>query len=1740
MGRSKFYYGNGILDGVIPTASSTKQSTSGQIVNPDARGTAELILEGKFNGDETDSYIVSVVDDTVANPEAELSTPTFLGQGEDRSNDLKVTRQLTTAPAGEYRLTCVASGVEDEDSSVELFPNFNFKANINNSNSSDYDEFDISGINGNRIHIGVHCLHPSYSTCASSSVYRRPDPNVPLLIIAPTSVAPLEEDRNIGDFKTYPMLPARWGASTIENNLSVYSERPVKIPVARQGESGEEFMNYYPLNELNSNNLYEPHLQDARFVMGYPTDSTSRTRILEQVFLDRVYKEYKRNSSGSGEEYGVLGISRGDNVVDMPKGMVPYLVGGGYMIHVYLTDTSDLHVADFFYTHFPLKNQGSATYTWHPITTWGEFAFSLWQHKYNSLYYYDSGTDKNQQTTITELRQPLIELDSTVVPTPRTKVYNDVENIEFVAKTTSTVGFPKVLGRIKKLSDFKIEDRSKLNTLVSGGYLSSEVIDCKFARIDDDGTPIFECNIPGVSVGKVELTPLQRFKDIVNAVNGCDTGLDFMIPEYGSDVEVVVVSDPEATEGAAVIALKNDTPDNPRTINLCVHHIHKGASLGTRGLTVYLEYTKFTADSCGDCTDYFPDGYNPSCLDVGGPNNGSFGLGIEELVDLHGNTILTPIPTGIANRELETISHTVGFNTHGMTLETIIQSGWSGAEFYLRKTFLEGLGLADYLTKCDACISAYEDKLFKLSIVDRSGVPQEDWSDPNAPDFSLLLGAELVDGEVWDPNTQIDTFCEKLTSGCVPGFSGILYPCDDGNEYTSWETRVLRGPHSGGFRGKPGDSIWSGIKNGVAKLTSDEDYVSREYYKNYFGEKNSVGPWLQTTFLEQVNSAFATKVTSYKLLDEALRGDNLNTEWSDSATSPSDFYIPRMDAGTERITSLVDYFKYEYLPHMPSTFITGESKSTIEQDVNDFIKEYIFWCMDPGAYLELNYSGHTDYDPVFKWLYRLPSQSKFGPSLKFIDSSQQVRAKFLYDNSPHVYCMSGSHSTFTLAKVTYRYETTAYTYQKLIQSPNPTSPLYEYTEVPATSIIKTQYVAFNKNQTENTIQTSIDEAFNYSEVRDLTTYLGLRDPSPTSMTITSSVVSFTTHLVEDVNMGVTQKIRDRISNYLQTQFPTSVGNTYDWECVHFGGLLIDGLSDGSDSGLTVNRASKRGLSEKGGFHAFKAMEEIFWYKFLKILAKAGWKWDIERYIETCPQQKNYTSSIGCIGAGDGGGSCDNYYADTDYWRVSVQSELVAGTSFDSTIKTSVSNRAFTNHTYYDPEESRFAFLVATRCEDQLIYGDKITITYKGSSQTVNRENYSEGDGFQIKTYGNSIRQLTGGISDRDVAEWNFKFPTGNSLGLEDVTLYDIPNSTDAGVQYVPSNLLRGYFSIELNVPIKFQKDDYFKWSLSGGSFIVRSSNLGISTPLYLSSTPQEPFPLASPIPGVKIGFEFNSETPFQLADLWHILLTQNNAASNTHTWSKEQVWVSGESSGVYELPGNEVTIEFNLGVGNGDAITDFALVGHNLTPNQFVYLEGRTPPTATWATISGSNIPVYSSLFSGFPAPPVVWTNETGEGPYEIYRVRITDPGATLNQAIITKIFMANSNNTNSGVVMLSCNQDPFMSRTVVFNTGNSNQKQLDSQFLDVQENIVITYDLLDEANYSLLWSLIYGVKSISNSPFVWISNTNTLRRTSVLRLDTNSFNRIHRDADLRGLVSQGYYSDISLPVVAVNLNRES
>ena len=760
---------------------------------------------------------------------------------------------------------------------------------------------------------------------------------------------------------------------------------------------------------------------------------------------------------------------------------------------------------------------------------------------------------------------------------------------------------------------------------------------------------------------------------------------------------------------------------------------------------------------------------------------------------------------------------------------------------------------------------------------------------------------------------------------------------------------------------------------------------------------------------------------------------------------------------------------------------------------------------------------HTDYEEIFKWLYRLPQTDPEG-----VRGQQYSTARwdYLWRNCPHSFSLGEANPNYQLVEVSFRYRQPRYTVTEVNFG-------VTYTRiVQAIDEVRKAYIVVNPDEPLETILAQAALDFTGTEVLDFSGSVAVHNPS--SITVTLAYLSARVYKVQDLNRGPTSYVKSRINSLLAAKIGYAGGiQSNQWEVIHMGHIPVASYpgvdSTGRSTNLSANQYSRsNGQPRRYGvasqttgdlerkkyrnFNNFKAMEQIFWLRFMSLLAKVGWYWDIEKYLNTCPAPDRYTNIFGTALQSVGG--CTNFSADTDYWEVKVTSQSRG---------TVVAHRAYTNHTYYD-EQGMFAFLIATKCPTELEYGDSIQIQYtpEGVESNAPTNNYEIGEQFTIKSRQGAKIALQGGLSDRDTATWRLTPPDG----VFPVIDLQLLNRADTEVS-ITSDLIHGLFHIDMWTVTRYEKGDRWTWGLAGGTYrAIRRSDGAKTAALSLSRIPVELFSGD----GVLFGFDFKSRRPFVAGDKWRINLIQDHAAKNALNWDFELPWVSdGNTDETYEIP---------FGIGNGKEVLAAALVGHNLTSGATVTLEakdsgdtwGGIPPSQQWS------VTVYDAPFEGMPTPPVICLFSVPEGPFEQWRFRITD--ASVDRIRIAKVFLGNASN---GVVSLEWDHDTLMP---IRNIINPNDKNSDLYKSMIQE-VKVSYSLMKSGSLRDLWKVFFTCKQANNQPYVWVSNINQMDKARVCLFPKAEFPYTERTGDMSGTYAD-LGSDIDCSMIAINPNRDA
>ena len=1684
MGKSKFLFGPGLSGDIA--VSSTKASGTAPSVAPLARGTAKLTVTNQFAGDQSDIYDINVLDADVANESSELTPSEFQGQTERQRADLLIERRSLSAPTGDYSLECLDPGKEDTiASSAFVFEADGVKFAANESFETPSS---VVGSVGNRIEIKVYTVHPDYALLnlnTSLSTYPRPLTGVSLITPGnPVNYSPIADSFNLDEFSVNRISPPE-----------------LNVPVVRS-DNGQ--IDYEPVNAIyidpdSGEALFLPHENTPRFVLGQPLNqqqgSLSTAELLEQVYLQTVFSEYSRSQGTGIYEYAVKGTSKKSRSsdFDLPSGLVPYPVTGGYLVHVYLRAASsgDPHAADFWYTHFPLFNPNTGGYEALPITTWGEFAYALYMHQEKGVYLTSNATPIT--STSHALRYPLVlvEADATSELSPRSELFTAWENREISLHTSGNMGYPSFNGaKLTRITAIRILDRN---------LLRQETIQARVSDVDDIG-PIIDIVAPATAalpsappdLGQnviARLRPGQSLSAALGVFAG-QVGLDFTIPVFDAPLgSQPTITDVDGAKINWTLSLVNDSNEDPRTVKVCVHHLHASPAL-TEKISVNLTYRKFKASTCPSCEGYVPSPYDPSCLgDVGG------GASTDQITNYFqqiGSQILTPIPT-------------VNLSTGGITSLSLARKVWERAHLYLRRLTWTANELPDYLTSINDAIDLYTDKLFKMQIVDRSTYGRTNRRHFASPDYTILLEGEIFDGgDSLFPVTPVDPFCEDLTSGMMYGFGGLYGNAENGNAYTSWQSRVGFGLNGGGYLDLM-DRYGSGIVTGASSDFFKEDRFNQSFDTDsqFIRDTLDHSKFDSTPYFDAVWGS-APNIMANNALD-----NDYSLDWVDPTAR---FIIPRLRGRGVPFDNMLHHFKYNYVDLITTTSTTT-SINEVQAELDVLITDWVSWLRDPGQYLEDNYSSHADYKEIFKWLYRLPQTD--ATAVAGTEYSN-TRWDYLWRNCPHPFSLGEANSNYQLVEVSFRYQQPGFTVTEVhfgVTSVRVIPPIDE---------VRQSYIVVNPDESLESVLAQVALDFTRQEVFDFSGSTAVHTPS--SITLTFTYISAQVYKVQDLNRGPTSIVKSRINSLLAAELGSGGITSSQWEVIHMGSIPI-GSYPGTD---TVGRSTNLSANQYGrsngqprkygtagqtvddlarkkyqNFNNFKAMEEIFYLRFLALLAKVGWKWDLENFLQTCPPPDRYTNIFGT--ASQSAGGCTNWSGDEDYWEVKVTSESRG---------TVIAHRAYTNHTYYD-EQGMFAFLVASKCANELEYGDAIQITYTPAGALSDiASNYDIGETLTWLSRSGARIALQGGLSNRDTATWRFKLPDGPFPNVD----LQILNRAGTPVE-IPSSSINGLFQIAMQVATRYEKGDKWSWGLAGGTYRVTRRSDGAVTPvLTLSRVPVEFF--SGDV--VKFGFKFESKRPFIAGDKWRVTLIQDHAALNATNWDPELAWVSNGNT--------DETYELDLGTGNGESLTAVAIVGHNLSTSATVTLEAKDVADS-WGSIPGSQqwaITIHPSVLAGFPSAPGVKLFSLPEGPWEQWRVRITDTSVT--NIRIARVFFGNAGN---GVFAPNWDHDIY---TAVKNVINPNDSTSDV-FKSMAQEMNLNYSMMESADFRLLWSVFYASKSANNEPFVFVSNSDypeKIRFARFTRLDFPFVERTGEQSSTRPELA----SDIRCEIITVDGNR--
>lgn len=1679
MGVSKFFHGDGLDAGSTRSASSTKASDIRPKVDAQTRGTASLIISDKYTGEESTAYDIRITSTTPSSTTANVSDMVFQGV-QDRSPHTLEMSLVETAPIGTYSLECISPGIEDQQAVTDYIiesEEFRFIANENLSA--------VNGTEGNYLRISVYATPPDYSSLALSSAatYPRPAQNVFIEPLFSADFSVFQEDRFLTTSDQRSVFPSTWAYPYYPSG----SQDAGTIVPYINGDDNYSFTNVSTVDPVTG--VFLPHLYTPRFVIGYPlSDDIPATtdEMLKKVFIDRVFTEYTQDAGdGSGELLYYLkaharsNSSQSGSQGDIIKGMRPYPIRGGYMVHVYKLNTADpstTHDMDFYYTHFPVESE-TGEITWSPITTWGELAYALDRHDRRGLYY----TESESPILSGALRYPPIVLDSDAVVYPRNRRFSAWENREIAFRTSGTVYPPKFpTSELLRIDDFEIVDRQ---------VIRDEEITVQVTEVLE-GSAIFDVKAPisATSASAPQGLPSQviakmREGDRLSQVIAASApsflsqfGLDFTIPlrVTQDDTSVVIVSG-EANINHA-FSLVDDTAESPRTIKLCLG----GAEITdnvTKTLVVRGVWTQFSEEDCEPCDGWNPDPFDPSCLGLPGSADGTNSdTPIENLFykDSEGNSITPMLYWGDLG------------GTKNFRLPFVLE----------KKKWEDQTELDTVLTAIDTATANFEALALQYSIIDRSSVGSENRNHFGSPDYSILLGGDQVIGGSF-PTTAIDPFCDTLTSGCTE----ITTEAEDNNSYSSWGTRVdfgLLRPSE--FSNKLIQGIYQALFDflrdhdkevGPFKIDDSafvyrrEGRVNAAYYKafSHFDKTDYVNPyWGASAPSIASNSSF---------------GQDYNQSWG---ALGADYTIP-MHSGRNRFFDRFLYsFKYNFVDKLPSlTGISTESLVDVKSELDLLISSWVAYNHDPGQFMEDNYSTHSDWADVIKWLYRLPQVKQ-----DYVDQASQQRFRELTELTPFSFALGASISKSWRVSVTYTRSTTAYS---TYWDPTIPSDGQRYiNDYPATSQTLTEVIIFPGSYSESEVVTRLNNMFSYSnsqpEQRNDDHWSG-NTLVTEAYTVNSTIHSFNISGAEDLDSGVSDNLKDRIGALIGTELGVGTLNPSQWEVIHMGGLkvaqrpgdkgaknfvLYERGYPGADG---VNSAGRN--AEEQGFAGERAMDQVFWLKLMKLIVKCGFNYDVENNLLTCPRENNFTNLIGCAE-----GKCTFEVRAEDYWDIKVTDSAKAGTEEYPP--------AYNNQWYYDLLEQRFAFQIVTRCPEKLQYGDSFTITFTPPGQ-VEGENgtYTIGQRFIIPCRADRKVRLAEGVSDQDTAKWRFTPPPTSTLPIFDLRVL---NRADTLVD-IPSQDLLGLFSGALQVVQRFSEGDKFIFSLTGGEFIVIRSDGTTFGPTALTPQTQEFFSGD----GVKIGFAFNSDTPFVLGDQWRVDLRQNNASSHAQSWALSQAWSTGSNT-------NE-TLEYGLGVGNGVGINAAAIIT-NLTPSGTAILEAKDNGDSWGSPPFQQTLTRYDNLYFGFSDPPYLYFSLAPTTAYEQWRIRLTDPTLDSIEVKLFKLF-----NTTTGVVTLSQDHDIFLPIDL---TVNPFDQQNTKSYSGLGAKINSKYDLISEESFEDLFQVFIESRQAGNRPFIWLPNYNNLRAAFVCTFYSNNLSVVRRDAFLKAS-GQNYYSDVNLPL---------
>lgn len=1554
MGVSKFIHGTGLTGTLNPTASSVASTDAAPAIMAETRGTATLETRGKYAGQESTVYEVLVTSVTPDITTSEVTDVEFQGGDARPSDTMIVERVDLTAPLGTYSFECIDPGKEDQDAVTDyLFEDqgVRFKAN-----SSVAAPIAVTGQNGNFLRIAVYALAPEYDDIgvAAAASYPRPSNPYFLELLNPVGFSVLLENRSVADFSKFSLFPQTWTYPDYPSGATA----PI-VPYINS-EGNYTFSNTVSVDPVTGKFL--PHLNTPRFSLGYPVADTSGSvtteTLLRQTFIGRVYSEYVKDSGdGTGELlFGIKGAARSTTATaslpDMPAGLSPIPVSGGYMVHVYLMDTSAPtadHLADFYYTHFPVKNQSGGT-EWMPITTWGEFAYALDQHQQKGLYY----TAQTTPITSGDLRYPLVLLESDTVVMPRQRRFSAWENADIAYRSGGTCEFPEFSGKdLQKISDFRILNRN---------VLRDEEIVVEAVEIVDDNA-IFEvrapatCALPSAPIGLgnqviARLTADQQLQAVLAAQSATFAslfGLDFVIPPAGTQGggTVTTTSEPSVTYS---VSLVNDSPEEPRGVYICAHHLNIGPGM-TKPVTVTAVFTKYIKDTCEQCADWIPDGYNDDCLGAGVGSTGA-NSGTESAGDI------TYTVDGVK------IAPTPVMGKYSKTVPLFP---------YKKYNWVVNSGVATVLNEIDAAISNFEDLAFKLAVIDRSGVDPTFRRDTTSPNYTILLGGEEVLGGPVFPTNQLDPFCEDLTSGCTP----FTTDADDGKSYSSWGTMVIYGlnrpltyPNVGG-KSVSGADDYVEFLNGLA-LNSPATGPFQKFYQVLNNYSAHAG-----LFDETAESAALWGASAPAILSDSAYGYTYGQEWVESGY---DYYVPLHSGHGRDFDWHLYYFRRNFLDKLSN--LAGVSPYDIVEvrtEADQLIQDWLAYTHDPGLYVETKYSTHSSWHEIFRWLYRLP-QTHGQTGDPRVDRRHTELAKGLGN---FAFSQGAVSADNWRVKVSFTYNASGYSYDWQTTAPPGGVSMYPYTQ-PAVTENRTNILTFSSAMSEAEVLVEIQNRYNGIITNTLDTFEVqpgyFLEPTPSSWTEQYTLNSYVINKVQNLDTGLTDEMKSRIGSLLAgiVSAPSAIPGS-EWEAFHLHGLQ-------SEVRMSEARNGKRSFIHRDphSFCAHGAMDQIFWLRLIKLIVKCGYRYDVASALTACPVKVDYTNYVGCTASLS---TCEHPSYPEDYWKVTVADTAEAGQE--------PYPAAYTNITYYDLAKHRFSFLVACRCPEQLEYGDTVVINYVPAGSTVGggtTKTYSVGDRMVVRTRSGRKLVLADGFSDLDTATWKFKSPEGTFPDLD----VQVLNRVDT-VATIPSSSLFGLFSAEMRHVTRFTVGDKFVWSLSGGKFVVYRSDGAIYGPTDLTRSFQEFFAGDN----IELGFSFNSREPFAIGDRWLVNLFQTNAPSHAASWDLFRYWRSTGNT--------DETLAFDLGTPTS---IHSAVVVSNLSTSGTLILEGKNTADAWGSPPFQQTLTIYGSAFSGLTVRPAVYLNLTGTTAYQQWRIRATD---ATQDYIQVRLFQL-ANNTNGTV----------------------------------------------------------------------------------------------------------------------------